>query len=553
MPYTKEQYKTAIQMALAAGDQQAAEELAEEAAVVFPEGYYTQPTPPGFSPKERAERSTAVADYMAGVSQRAADFSPAEVLSEYPEEVSRRLEIGRTEYGISPTTAAMTAASQAFRTGGELVAGTVNLLIPDAVREGFEIGWSKVKNFPGIKQLSDALVLGLDAYNEVAKENPKAAELFETYIDVGIASAPRKIADLSRYAEKQKDLYDLSSRADRKQGIEKLMDPHFTGEEGFDKEGFVGIGGPLDKTVYVPNERDRRMRDAVETVKEIDPNRSYAHAYTAVANEIEAESKKLISLIQKQGNPKFQRQELVEDLRTSINGLKRDPEYRGTNTQIQKLVNQLALEALEVVDNNTPDALGLLQARKDFDDIVRLGKGDVLSPEVETAKGLAGRYVRNVLNEKLKSITAGDVVHDSLDRSHNLYNAKNLFEKRRYGEATNRITIALQKIANVANLPSTPLALYATLKTGAAAAAGAVAGVGVGTGATLGALGGATIYAVLKAADKTTRLKYYSTLISGIDKGIKAYQSDKNLVRELRADRAYIIYLMNEARQEEEQ
>ena len=37
-----------------------------------------------------------------------------------------------------------------------------------------------------------------------------------------------------------------------------------------------------------------------------------------------------------------------------------------------------------------------------------------------------------------------------------------------------------------------------------------------------------------------------------MDKAIKVYKSDKNLVSELKADRAYIVYLMNEARQEEE-
>jgi hypothetical protein len=556
MPNTKEQYKNAIRLALAAGNQEAAEELAEEAAVIYPEGFLDAPRqPPALTQKQRAEGSVQMlpSGYAAGVAERAKEFAPLDIVSQYPEEVSRRLETTRTEYGDMPTTVGLTMVSQAARTGGELVAGTANMLIPDAVREGFEKGWSTVKDLPGIRTLSEALSSGLEAYNETAKQNPKAAEMFETYIDVGIASAPQKALDLSKYAGKQQNLYNLQVREERKQGIEKLMDPHKTGEDGFDPNGFRGIGGPLDKTVYIPNQRDRAMRDAVESVERIDPNRSYAHAYTSVADEIERESKKLISMIEKQGNPQFQRQELLEDLRLSISNLKNDKEYRGTSAEIQKEVNRLAEEALKTIDANTSDALGLLQARKDFDEIVSLGKGQTLNLDQNTAKGIAGRYVRNVLNEKLKSITAGDVVHNSLDRSHNLYNAKSLFEKRRDGEATNRITMALQKISNVANLPSTPLALYATVKTGAAAAAGAVAGVGVGTGAVLGAAGGATIYTLLKAADRKTRLKYYSSLVSGIDKGIRAYQSDKNLVRELRADRAYIIYLMDQARQEEEQ
>jgi len=65
MQYTKEQYKNAVQKALAAGDQATAEELAEEAAILYPEGYTPPETP-----------------YLEQVSQRASEFSPMEVLSE---------------------------------------------------------------------------------------------------------------------------------------------------------------------------------------------------------------------------------------------------------------------------------------------------------------------------------------------------------------------------------------------------------------------------------------------------------------------------------------
>jgi len=556
MPNTKQQYKNAIQLALAAGNQEAAEELAEEAAVLYPEGYLDAPRqPPALTQKQRAERSVQMlpTGYAAGVAQRAEEFAPLDILSQYPEEVSRRLETTRTEYGDMPTTVGLTAVSQAGRTGGELLAGTANMLIPDAVREGFEKGWSTVKDLPGIRALSEALSSGLEAYNEAAKRSPKTAEMFETYVDVAVAVAPSYKPDLSDYADKQRNLYDLSVREERKQGIEKLMDPHTVDEDGFNPEGFRNIGGLLDKTVYIPDARDRAMRDAVESVKAVDPNKHYAHAYTAVADEVEKESLRLISLIQQRGNPKFQRQELVEDMRVALKDLANDKEYRGSSDQVQREVNRLISEALKTVDSNTPDALGLLQSRKDFDSIVNIGKKDVLNPDVESAKGIAGRYVRRVLNDKLQSIVVDPEVRVSLDRSHNLYRAKDFFRKRRKGEAKNRITRALQRISNVANLPSTPLALYATLKTGATAAGAAMAGVGVATGSVLAAGAGATIYTVLKAADKKTRLKYYSTLISGIDKGLKAYQSDKNIIRELKADRAYIIYLMNEARQEEEQ
>ena len=104
-----------------------------------------------------------------------------------------------------------------------------------------------------------------------------------------------------------------------------------------------------------------------------------------------------------------------------------------------------------------------------------------------------------------------------------------------------------QKIANTANLPTTPLALYATLRTGASIAAAGAAGLTVGLGA------GASVYLLVEGLKKKTRLKFYTTLLSGLDKTIKAYQNDKNLVKDLTADKAYIIYLLNETRQQEDE
>ena len=181
-------------------------------------------------------------------------------------------------------------------------------------------------------------------------------------------------------------------------------------------------------------------------------------------------------------------------------GLKESKDYVALSREAQKKANEYANIALKTINKEEPNALGLLAARREFDSFVNAGprKGDVLDPTVETAKGAAGRFIRNVMNDKLKDITEGDVVHNSLDRMHNLLSARSVLRNKMYGEGNNRISRAFQRISSVANLPSTKM-------------------------------------------------------LSGTDKAIKAYKSDKNLVSELKADRAYIVYLMNEARQEEEE
>ena len=120
--------------------------------------------------------------------------------------------------------------------------------------------------------------------------------------------------------------------------------------------------------------------------------------------------------------------------------------------------------------------------------------------------------------------------------------------QRRIGEGGNRLSRVWDKISDVSNLPSTPLALFATLRVPAAGL------VGLGVGGTTGAVAaGTTVFIALKAADKKVQVKYYGKLLSGIDKAIKAYKSDKNLVRELKADRAYFVYLLDQARQEKQE
>ena len=59
----------------------------------------------------------------------------------------------------------------------------------------------------------------------------------------------------------------------------------------------------------------------------------------------------------------------------------------------------------------------MLKARREFDRFVNQGsKGGILDPTSENAKSVAGRYVRNILNDKLKSIAGKETIETSLDR-----------------------------------------------------------------------------------------------------------------------------------------
>ena len=144
------------------------------------------------------------------------------------------------------------------------------------------------------------------------------------------------------------------------------------------------------------------------------------------------------------------------------------------------------------------------------------------------------------MNSKLERITPEGEVRERLNRLHNLMLGRDRLNQRKFKEGGNRIIRTWNKLKDDLKLPTTPLALLATYS------AVGTAGVTVGVGA------GVATYVAIQSLKKTSRLKFYATMVSGLDKTIRTYKSNKNLVAELKADRAYIVYLMNEARQEEE-
>lgn len=543
MQYTKDQLLEAMQLAADNGDMKAATEIAELLNKQYGAHQPSPPTPkPTLKPRPYGEQ----------VAQRFEEFDPMGIISEFPEQVSQRAERmavrdpGGMEY-------IPTAVSQLARTGGELLVGGVNILIPDSVREGAEEGWNKIKDTALVRQAGAAANAGYDVYKEWAARNPEFAETFETYVDIGTLFAPAK-EPIELAAKKAKRKYNTKNLEERRAGINKLMDPQIVGETGY-KGDFRSVGGPLDRTVYVPTEREQIMRLTLETVEDLDPNSHYARAYTVVGDDVSKSAKQLKAFIRKTGNPAYQRDDLVNSFKEAFDEMTESDDFIALSNEAQKKALEYAERALQIVDKREANALGLLDARQRFDKLMNAGarKGDVLDPTVETAKGAAGRFIRNVMNNKLKEITVGDEVHNLLDRQHNLMVARDTLRMRMYGEGNNKISRLYDKIAGAANLPSTPLALYATLKTGGAAVAGAAVGSATGAAALTGAGVGAGIYFVLRQADKKTRLKFYSKMLSGTDKAMKVYSSDKNLVAQLKADRAYIVYLMDQARKEEEE
>ena len=156
MQITQQQYQQAIKSALAAGDQAAAQELAQAAADLY--GAPTTTTPPVsdmFGP-EMAARETL-----------------REELEQFGPEVSRR---AQNVMGDDPSLLrqlyqapelALIGGSQAARAGGATLATYISSWIPNAVKEGAEAAYDKIKDTEAFRLAAQAASLGDAGYQAV--------------------------------------------------------------------------------------------------------------------------------------------------------------------------------------------------------------------------------------------------------------------------------------------------------------------------------------------------------------------------------------------------
>jgi len=498
-----------------------------------------------------SERLEQLPPYSEQVRQRYEEFSPLDTLSQAVPEFQRRAEvikgakpvteierkIGIEEPSLSAGEAVTLGISQAARTGGELVAGSLDVLLPDSIRVGAEMIWDEIKDTAIVSTAMESLKKGYEVYARWKEKNPEDAEQFEAAVDVGFLITPQ--VGLAAQARKARAAYNLNNIEEMRAGILRMMRP-----DNFEGAGEVIEVGPSRKKVYVPSEKEETVNLVLETVDDINPNRSYTYNHQVVDAEVSQADNELLAHIKRSGNPKFDIENVLTDMVATIEDFSNQPAYKLLSPDAQSKAKEFATVALEMLQKSKGDALSLLQVRREFDKFLTSGQRKVFDPTVESAKSAAGQHVRNVLNQTLKDITDGDETHHLLDRMHNLLIAKDRLREGRAKEGNNMFSRAWDTLKKRAMLPSTALGLAAT---------GGVAGQLLTESALLGAGSGALLYTASRAMTKKNRLRFYAATLSAMDKAIDMYTDDKNLVAQLKADRLLLVDLIQETREEEEE
>tara|TARA_R100001480_G_scaffold8719_1_gene17003 strand:+ start:1306 stop:2913 length:1608 start_codon:yes stop_codon:yes gene_type:complete len=425
---------------------------------------------------------------------------------------------------------ALIGGSQAARAGGATLATYLSSWIPNAVKEGAEAAYDRIKDTEAFRLAAQAASLGDAGYQAFKERMPEAAERFESAVDVGLLFSPRPDIPRLDIAKRgaQKEATRLV-RENKKDGVTLLLEP-VTPEmrDVFEEKGV------LRTKTWEPNEFDNLVIDTVTDMKGVKPNRSYTYNYRQVQKETDAAKQTTDKIIIAQ-NKAIDADRFLKDMQGAVDEVLKDPVVRIASGDIQKQLNELSEIVLESVQTSGSDLVGVLEVRRRFDDLINNFDG------TPNAKSIAARKIRGVLNDTLKANTRGDKLHNLLTKQFHGITAMEDMLPKRNAEARDVVSRAVRNLQSVDLLPNTVLALSATGTTALGLTGGAIPALGAGTL-------GATTYLTIQTLKPRNQARIYASMLSAIDKAIPLTKG--TALKELEMDRLLIVDLIDQTRED---
>jgi len=227
----------------------------------------------------------------------------------------------------------------------------------------------------------------------------------------------------------------------------------------------------------------------------------------------------------------------VDDILEDINYIKGD-------ASMENIKNNTLASAYKIIGDMDNSPAGLLRARQKFDKLINKQLADNLfDPTVMNPTNDVANAVRKSINDLVESRVSNTnvKVKQSLKEQHALWNAQNILDLKAVKEGNNRISQIFQ---NLSPIVDGQLALNRTIAVmggmGAFGAAQFLAVPLAGVAVTYG-VGLALTSGVLSISGK----RALGSILSNIDKGLRI-SNNKHMLRQLKLDRAYIVYLMKQ-------
>ena len=540
MAYTQAQLEQGIKNAIAAGDNQSANEIANLLDAQFPDRQPLEPvtdiTPqPESSLLERAGQV---------IQRRGAGIE---------ETLTRPLALGLPQEG------ALGVGEKLVRTLGDVAGGVgeiagdavmtgISYLTPDLVKEAVDDAFNYVSQTEAGKEGLRLASLSADKYKGWADANPDDAKLLESYFNIGALIAPptKMKAPVLDVAETLEDtggnlLKNGRSkiRGEERELITAMLEPdakHLTGED-FD------VSEITQKITYNPQSPyTQETLDIVTDSGVVKPKKTYTYNSKKLGEAAKRERKILEARLAKEdvvldkantiGEIQTKAQEFLDEAQRTL----------GDETKL-KQVNSIFGEAVRQIQNSDGSLLGLLEARRGVDKFTRSFDGKV-DFTTQNSLATASRAVRNAMNEILEREAKNTEVARSLRKQAAFLDSAKIVNKKISKDGRHILTRVGKVVGNY--LPRTPIAIAATASTGA----GFVA---TGWPLLAAGVGSALIYGGGKAALSGQSRELLGKIIA--DTGTAIKKAEKlghfDAVEQMKADRLVLVSLLNESPTEE--
>jgi hypothetical protein len=394
---------------------------------------------------------------------------------------------------------------------------------------------------------------GVEKLGELAQAYPEEATTAEMLLNIGtLGKTPTpKVPGVPTPVRVQATRMATESRLEEER---KAIADSLLPEDYVKAPGTVEPVGALNRNVYMHSPSEETVIDYLHTLPDYKGDRNPAVNAQVVDGQLAKHEADLQSYIKRSKNPVTQVQDLTDSLEELKAGFHDLDDYVELMPDAQKKVDLFIDTAVKRLQERAKKgnitARDILEVRRALDKQIFRKKptAGLENPDLANAKEVAGKYVRDELNQAFLKLMPDDEAYRLINGMSMLFRAKNLLDVKA-GKAINQTMVGrtMKGIEDVSGLrfPTTPLAIAATAGAGASALAGfpilgqIIGGAGVGMG-------------LARMGRKRRRREVVRELIRATDKMINSGNVTAETLATLRADKVMLAQMLADINQEPE-
>jgi hypothetical protein len=443
------------------------------------------------------------------------------------------------KFRVGTTLAAGVGA--AGETLGEVAGEAYRRYTPEAVQRGVSEAYE-----------GSMLQRGMEKVGELAQAYPEEATTAEALLNIAGVGPKTALPSIPRPSASVRTASERATRAvleeERKAVADSLLP-----EDYVKAPGTVEPTGMMNRNVYVPSPSEDNVIDYLAKLPEYKGDRNPAVNAKVVDGQLAKHEADLQSYINRSKNPNTNVADLsstLEELKTGFHDL---DDYVELMPDAQRKVDLLIDTAIKRLNDKASEggkitARDILEVRRQLDKQIFRKKpsAGLENPDLASAKEVAGKYVRDELNQAFLKLMPDDEAYRLINGMSMLFRAKNLLDVKA-GKAINQSMLGrtVKGIEDFSGLrfPTTPLALGATAAAGGAALGGlpaVAAAIGAGTG----------LVGIARLGRKRRREAIIRDLIKATDRMIQGTNVTADTMATLRADKVMLAQMLAETNKE---